>query len=176
MGGWIATNCQVNSSQPLMFSSCVCLFSLLWYIPLRITHLNKKVKCYFCNNVKGNTSICHGPHYSNCCKLLVILLPLLIFPLSQSVCGSKLKISSYILSIERKKKRQKSSEKNKLKCTLEHKNSLKSLIGWWYMYFTKQNVKDISGYAKAGNTFQHCNDLVITLNLCNLSTNIKRQK
>lgn len=111
MGGWIATNRQVNSSQPLMFSSCVCLFSLLWYTPLRITHLNKKVKCYFCNNVKGNTSICHGPRYSNCCKLLVVLLPLLIFPLSQGVCGSKLKISSYILSIERKNKDKKAVRK-----------------------------------------------------------------
>lgn len=171
MGGWIATNCQVNSSHPLMFSSCVCLFSLFWYIPLRITHLNKKVKCYFCNNVKGNTSICHGPHYSNCCKLLVVLLPLLTVCLWVQAKNFIL----YFINWE-KKQRQKSSEKNKLKCTLEHKNSLKSLIGWWYMYFTKQNVKDISGYAKAGNTFQHCNDPVITLNLCNLSTNIKHQK
>lgn len=44
------------------------------------------------------------------------------------------------------------------------------------MCFTKQNVKDISGYAKVGNAFQLYNDPVITLNLCNLSTNIKYQR
>lgn len=116
LGGWASTNSQLNSSEPLVFSSCVCrmfnvysllsLFSLLWCTPLKTTDLNKKVKCYFCSNVKGNTSLCHSPHYSNCWKLLIVLLPLLLSsPLC--VCGPRLKITFYISSFEWKSKAKK---------------------------------------------------------------------
>jgi len=42
--------------------------------------------------------------------------------------------------------------------------------------FHKAKRKDVSGYAKVGNAFQHYKDPVIALNLCNLSTNIKHQR
>lgn len=44
------------------------------------------------------------------------------------------------------------------------------------MCFTKQNVEDVSGYAKAGNAFQQFKNPVITLNLRNLRANVKHQQ